>query len=235
MQRAFLCLVFVFWSVVPAGADASPDGTPISNEDVVALVKAGVPETVIVSKVQTSPADFDLSTEGILELHRAGVSGAILNAMMAAASEGQDKIAVADEPGTESNGGVEIRTAEEAGCVRNFRAEGSLFKGRTFTTSVTFGHRSFKVVMRRMAKEMARLGYQAVDSDFETGLITAHTIVSYGKGKTVPLNISVEETGSGEVVADFVFTLSGGLVAKQEDARREFCKITTAGLKDLAE
>jgi len=51
---------------------------PLTNADVVKMVKASVPESVIVSSIQSSPAKFDRSPDALLALHRAGVSQKIL-------------------------------------------------------------------------------------------------------------------------------------------------------------
>jgi len=55
---------------------------PLTNPDVIRMVKAGVPESAIVTSIQSSPAKFDLSPDGLLALHRAGVGQKILDTMM---------------------------------------------------------------------------------------------------------------------------------------------------------
>ncbi len=59
---------------------------PLTNADVVRMVKAGVPESAILSSIQSSPAKFDLSPEGLIGLRNAGVSQKVMEAMMAAGS-----------------------------------------------------------------------------------------------------------------------------------------------------
>lgn len=57
---------------------------PLTNGDVVKMVRSGVPESVIVSAIQSRPADFDLSPDALIRLHRAGVTQKEMDAIMAA-------------------------------------------------------------------------------------------------------------------------------------------------------
>ncbi|MBZ5700651.1 MAG: hypothetical protein LAN84_02255 [Acidobacteriia bacterium] len=57
---------------------------PLTNADVIKMVKNGLPESVIISSIQSSAARFDLSPNGLISLHKAGVSQKTMDAMMAA-------------------------------------------------------------------------------------------------------------------------------------------------------
>src|SRR5260370_20570026 len=56
---------------------------PLTNPDVIRMVKAGVLESAIISSIQSSNCNFDLSPDALVVLHRAGVGQKILEAMMA--------------------------------------------------------------------------------------------------------------------------------------------------------
>ena len=60
------------------------------------------------------------------------------------------------------------------------------------------------------------LSWTVSQADKELGSITATQTVSYGNGKTAPLNAMVESAGTGSKVS-FVFPLSGG-TRSPEDA-----------------
>jgi len=62
---------------------ASPAEKPLSNKDVIALSKAGLGDDLVVAKIQQAPSEnLDVSTESLLALKKAGVSNAVIDAMM---------------------------------------------------------------------------------------------------------------------------------------------------------
>jgi hypothetical protein len=79
-----------------AGAPASalqntqqPSQQPtMTNADLVKLVQAGVPESAIIASIHSSTPAFDLSSDGIVALHKAGVTQGELEAAIAASSAG---------------------------------------------------------------------------------------------------------------------------------------------------
>jgi hypothetical protein len=66
-------------------------------------VKSGLPGTIIIKKIQTSPNKFDLSNEGLVQLTQSGVDAEIVSVMMEAegnaVSEFDDLTRKLDEPG----------------------------------------------------------------------------------------------------------------------------------------
>jgi len=60
----------------------------MTNEDVLALVRAHKPESVILSQIESRPSSFDTSAHEIIRLTKAGVTENVLNAMMAAQNKG---------------------------------------------------------------------------------------------------------------------------------------------------
>lgn len=73
----------------------------ITNETIVSMVSAGLGEELIVSKIQTSQGQFDVSTETILKLKKEGVSERIIKAMVDApmkANISDDKASPGIEP-----------------------------------------------------------------------------------------------------------------------------------------
>jgi hypothetical protein len=57
---------------------------PITNPDIVAMVKAGLPESTIVVAIQQSPANFDTSPQALIELKTQGVTPKIIETMLQA-------------------------------------------------------------------------------------------------------------------------------------------------------
>ena len=47
---------------------------PLTNTDVVKMVKGGLPGSVVISAIQSSPATYDISPDALLALQKAGVT-----------------------------------------------------------------------------------------------------------------------------------------------------------------
>lgn len=66
----------------PAAAPAAPKGA-MTNQDVLELKKAGFSEELIIAKIKSSKAAFQLETSDMIELKKAGLSDKVIAAMMA--------------------------------------------------------------------------------------------------------------------------------------------------------
>ncbi|MFP3939839.1 MAG: hypothetical protein ACLF0P_05985 [Thermoanaerobaculia bacterium] len=128
----------------------------------------------------------------------------------------------ADEPGSGE-------PAQMRECHTNFEVEGSFFRGKTFRTKETLGEVVVEDAVKRMGREIVKRGYEGVDVNTELGTISAHQGVSFGKGKTVPLNVVLESSDGEGVVAEIVVQLSGGLGTDKDEVRTEFCEILAEG------
>jgi hypothetical protein len=62
---------------VPAAAQSK-----LTTQDVIKMVKAGLPESVVIATIKAAGATFDLGASAIIELHKAGVSAKIIEAMV---------------------------------------------------------------------------------------------------------------------------------------------------------
>jgi hypothetical protein len=74
MRRLVLFTLFA----LPLAAEA-----PLTNDDITALVKAGLTASVIEEKISASPVAFDVSTAGLVALSKAGVPQSVIKAMIA--------------------------------------------------------------------------------------------------------------------------------------------------------
>ncbi|MGZ4732300.1 MAG: hypothetical protein ACXVZH_09170 [Terriglobales bacterium] len=73
-------------SQTAARPNPAPKTPPLSNADVVKMVKGGLQESTILSVIATTDCDFDVSVDGLLALKEAGVSDKVMDAMLAAAA-----------------------------------------------------------------------------------------------------------------------------------------------------
>lgn len=74
-------LVFLLFSFEAAVA-AQQNGQPLTNQDVISMVKNLLPESVILSAIKTNQAEFDISAIGLIALKKAGVPPKVMQAML---------------------------------------------------------------------------------------------------------------------------------------------------------
>jgi hypothetical protein len=70
----------------------------VTNQTVLDMVNAKLPADLIVTKIQTSPCDFDLSTEALVKLNQASVPSEVIKAMMQKNASGAAPATVAPDP-----------------------------------------------------------------------------------------------------------------------------------------
>lgn len=85
-----LCLVITCVWLQSAIAESA---APMTNQDVVNMVKAKLPESTIVKAVQAAAPDFDTSANGLIKMKTAGVPQTVIEAMIAAESGGGSAVA----------------------------------------------------------------------------------------------------------------------------------------------
>lgn len=117
--------------------------------------------------------------------------------------------------------------ADTRACAQNFTFDGSFWTGRTFKTHATVKGVSQATGMQRAARNLATSGWNINNTDKELGIINASQTVSFGEGKTTPLNVAFEPQGSA-VRVSVTYALSGGVTSPVEAVRSEFCKIISA-------
>jgi hypothetical protein len=69
---------------------AQQRNSPLTNNDVVKMLKSGLPEATVVNTIATSDTQFDLSSAGLQALSQSGVSSKVVRAMLAAESNKKD-------------------------------------------------------------------------------------------------------------------------------------------------
>ena len=70
--------------LLAAGAAFSQSGKPLSNDDVVQMVKGGFDESTTVAAIDAAQTNFDTSVQALMALKAAGVSEKVISAMLAA-------------------------------------------------------------------------------------------------------------------------------------------------------
>jgi hypothetical protein len=82
MKRAMPLLLLALTAFAQTGTPPKP----LTNADVIEMSRAGVPESTILLAIQKSPVKFDVSAEGIIALHAAGITEQVLNQMLRSAT-----------------------------------------------------------------------------------------------------------------------------------------------------
>lgn len=77
---------------------AQQKANPLSNDDIVKMIKGGLQEATIIGAIQANETNFDLSVDALLKLKQEGVSDKVMDAMLAA--EARKKSPVSAEPST---------------------------------------------------------------------------------------------------------------------------------------
>ena len=70
--------------LLAAGAAFSQSGKPLSNDDVVQMVKGGFDESTTVAAIDAAETNFDTSVQALMALKAAGVSEKVISAMLGA-------------------------------------------------------------------------------------------------------------------------------------------------------
>jgi hypothetical protein len=92
VSAALACLIFSGMALGQSPAK------PLTNDDVVAMVKGHLADNTIISAIQSQDSNFDVSAAALLKLNQAGVKPGVLDAMIAAAG----KQRAAAQPGAQS-------------------------------------------------------------------------------------------------------------------------------------
>ena len=88
MQKVKMAILVGFGTLLAVAAVlfSQQPAVPLTNADVVKMVKSNLPESVIVSAIRSRGGNFDTSPDSLIALHKAGVSAAELDAIMGASA-----------------------------------------------------------------------------------------------------------------------------------------------------
>lgn len=74
---------------------AQQNQTALTNNDVIKMVKSGLPAPTIVNAIEANDTNFDVSANGLIALQQAGVPQTVMNAMLSAAAKKRNAPAAA--------------------------------------------------------------------------------------------------------------------------------------------
>ncbi len=80
-RRLVTATFFIFQAFT--WASFAQSGKPLTNSDIVKMVKGGLPESVVISAIQSSPGKYDISPDALLALQKDGVTAKEMDAILA--------------------------------------------------------------------------------------------------------------------------------------------------------
>ena len=127
---AVSALFTVFAIVAICSLESAQDSSALANEDVIKLVKAGLPSAVILAKISSSSTDFDTSVDALLAQSAEGIPPDVLTAMAGAGKQAPapspSPVAPAPPAASAQTGTATIR--QSASVAANVRTN---FRGRS--------------------------------------------------------------------------------------------------------
>jgi hypothetical protein len=125
--REISFLLLLLCLVPPGPAIAQETQRAVTNADIVNMAKFGVGEQTIILMIQKGAPKFDTSADAIIELKKAGVSDAVLNAMLSAPSSNVGSAEVPERDCAESLDAVlaSVGTREKLMAVQSLKWSGT--------------------------------------------------------------------------------------------------------------
>jgi hypothetical protein len=107
MRAARLILVLIVIALVAVSTvGAQQNNKPLTNQDVMSMVKNVLPESVIIDAIKTNDTDFDVSANGLIALKKAAVTSKVMEAMLAAANNKKNAAAAPAPPASVAATGI---------------------------------------------------------------------------------------------------------------------------------
>ena len=85
--KQFCVAVLICAGLFTGLALAQNNAKPLTNDDVIAMVKGGLPETTVINAINAQESNFDVSATALIKLKQQGVNSKIMDAMLAAANK----------------------------------------------------------------------------------------------------------------------------------------------------
>jgi hypothetical protein len=117
--------------------------------------------------------------------------------------------------------------ADDGECANNFTMEGNLMSGRTYKTFAVVPGVTKADAIAAAGRNLATDGWQINSTNENMGVISASQGVTGGTGKTVPLNVLVDDVAGG-VKVSMTYRTSGGLSSPTDAVVKQFCTIIAA-------
>jgi hypothetical protein len=99
-MKSAISLALLFTLSTFLTTSAATQKKPLTNDDVVKMVKAGLDQNVITQTIAASPQEFDLSSDALIHLKEEGVPDSVVQAMVSRASARSTPSDIGESQGT---------------------------------------------------------------------------------------------------------------------------------------
>jgi hypothetical protein len=131
----------------------------------------------------------------------------------------------------QAEGAKTSQASAPAPCVANFRAEGSMWTGKKFSSFADLQKVAKASALDQVVRQVAADGWQIVNINKDAGLVSASRTVSGGNGKTVPLNVMISDGKPDGIHIETTLKASGGLGPSEKESKALFCAIFEAAAR----
>lgn len=83
VKKVSVMVTLAAFFVAAAAVTGQEQKSALTNADVVKMLQAGLPESVVIATIQANPGNYDTSPAGLIALHKAGATPNEMNAMLA--------------------------------------------------------------------------------------------------------------------------------------------------------
>jgi hypothetical protein len=118
-------------------------------------------------------------------------------------------------------------------CDENFSSSGNFFTGSVYKTWAELPGIKPDNAYRGAYLYTVKDGWKILQADKDLGIISAAQGVSYGNGKTVPLNIAVEKSDTGAKIS-ITYSTPGGTASPEDAIRTHFCKTVASAQAQMS-
>ena len=212
-MRSFRCLLIaIALPIICSSVQAQTENYPklLRNNDVLLMVQDNVEPEVIVTRILTTPCNFDVFPPVLRDLRRRGVPEEVLRAMLAAPNgppslaDVNTSVTPAARVQIPAGTVVEVETLKETSSAKAKEGDAITFlaKRRVFVNNVLVVERGAiaraRVIKVRNAKPLGRAGMLAWEMEYIVGV----------DGTRIPISLSGKQKGANRTAA-----LAGGAVA----------------------
>ncbi len=181
----FLCAALLSLALAPSLT--AQETKPLTNQDVIRLVKLGLSTEIITTKIAESPANFDLSIEGLATLAQNKVPNEVIKAMQAKsssptrpASAASEKNAVATNPAAEAKTSALPLPSEKGAYLWDGKKLHLLYQSTVPSMGSNFWRNMTPFVKKKMELQLIGANAKAVFEDQQP------TILVSGLGEVIP-------------------------------------------------